>query len=263
MKIRVHSQSRWQYLPLAAAWLFACAGDDNMMQNPQATPGAGTTAPAAGSTGAAGRSAAAGSTSMPAAGSGGRSTAGGVAGTSAGTAGRTAQAGTSAAAGSAAGGTTASAGSSAAGSSAAAGSGAGTGAGGTTAAAGTGAGGSSAGTGAAGGGAATGATFTEVYTAIMAGCTCHTSPQGRGGLIMNTKAAAYTNLVGASGVASGCTAEKRVVASDPTKSMLYVAASGGGMIGSCRVPKMPPQGMLSTADADKIKSWIMAGAMNN
>lgn len=112
--------------------------------------------------------------------------------------------------------------------------------------------------GAAGGGAAT---FTQVYALIMTGCGCHVSGSS-GGLSMANKMTAYTNLVGVDSTA--CSGQKRVVANDPANSVLFHSVDRT-MLGSCRVPQMPAGGAakLAQADIDRIRAWIMAGAMNN
>jgi hypothetical protein len=115
--------------------------------------------------------------------------------------------------------------------------------------------------GAAGGGMPAAATFTQVYAVIMTGCGCHVSGTS-GNLSMANKMTAYTNLVGVNSMA--CSGQKRVVANDPTNSVFFHAIDRS-MSGSCNVPQMPPGGApkLAQADIDKVKAWIMAGAMNN
>ena len=105
-----------------------------------------------------------------------------------------------------------------------------------------------------------GATFTEVYTIIMARCGgtsgCHIS--GSSGMLrMPNKMTAHTNLVGMA--SRECSGEMRVVAGDPSKSVLIKALEGTACF-----DRMPRGGAaLSAADIAKFKSWIMAGAMNN
>jgi hypothetical protein len=115
--------------------------------------------------------------------------------------------------------------------------------------------------GAAGSGMGGAATFTQVYGLIMAGCSCHISGSA-GGLAMPNKMTAYMNLVGSN--SGACNGQKRVVANDANNSVL-VHALDRSMLGNCSVPAMPAGGMAkwSQADIDKVKSWIMAGAMNN
>jgi hypothetical protein len=114
--------------------------------------------------------------------------------------------------------------------------------------------------GAAGGGMPATATFTQVYGLIMTGCGCHVTGTS-GGLSMANKMTAFTNLVGVNSMA--CSGQKRVVANDPANSVLFHSVERT-MLGSCNVPQMPA-GMAkwSQADIDKVKAWIMAGAMNN
>jgi hypothetical protein len=114
--------------------------------------------------------------------------------------------------------------------------------------------------GAAGGGMAGATTFTQVYAIVMTGCGCHVTGTS-GGLSMANKMTAYMNLVGANSTA--CSGQKRVVANDPAASVFFHSVDRT-MLGSCNVPQMPQGGAkLGQADIDKVKAWIMAGAMNN
>jgi hypothetical protein len=114
--------------------------------------------------------------------------------------------------------------------------------------------------GAAGGGMAGATTFTQVYAIVMTGCGCHVTGTS-GGLSMANKMSAYMNLVGANSTA--CSGQKRVVANDPAASVFFHSVDRT-MLGSCNVPQMPQGGAkLGQADIDKVKAWIMAGAMNN
>jgi hypothetical protein len=96
----------------------------------------------------------------------------------------------------------------------------------------------------------------------MAGCGCHVS-NSAGGLALTNKMTAYMNLVGAT--SGACTSQKRVVANDPNNSVLVHALERTMLGSNCSPPPMPAGGMAkwSQADIDKVKSWIMAGAMNN
>jgi hypothetical protein len=116
--------------------------------------------------------------------------------------------------------------------------------------------------GAAGSGMGTAATFTQVYGLMMAGCSCHISGSA-GGLALTNKMTAYMNLVGAN--SGACTGQKRVVANNPDSSVLVHALDRTMLGGNCSPPAMPAGGMAkwSQADIDSVKSWIMAGAMNN
>jgi len=112
--------------------------------------------------------------------------------------------------------------------------------------------------GAAGGGAATGPKFSEVYPILMMRCAaCHGAA---GGVMLATKDAAYTSLMGM-GAAGMCMGMKRVVAGNPDMSVLIQAVKGTG----CRMGRpMPPGGaMLSADDVKKLSDWIMAGAKND
>lgn len=211
-----------------------------------ATAGRGTTSGAAGASGMAASAGAAGRAMMPAAGASGAR----AGGAGMGAAGRSGAAGSTAGASGSMG--------MAAGAGGSGGMGGRGGAGGGAAGAAGAAGGGMA--GAAGGGGAATATFTQVYGLIMAGCSCHVSGSS-GGLSMANKMTAYTNLVGANSTA--CSGQKRVVANDPTNSVLFHSIERT-MLGSCNVPQMPAGGTKwSQADIDKVKAWIMAGAMNN
>jgi hypothetical protein len=129
------------------------------------------------------------------------------------------------------------------------------------AAAGRGGAGGTGGPAAGSGGGTTGATFTEVYSLIMTGCGCHNTAQGAGGLATMTKSAAYTNLVGAT--STECSGQKRVVAGNPDSSVLFLSLNRTNM-GDCMPPPMPRgAAKLPQADLDKVRSWIMAGALNN
>jgi len=104
-----------------------------------------------------------------------------------------------------------------------------------------------------------GATFSEVYGVIMAGCSCHGS--GAGGLTMSSRATAYANLVGIT--SSFCSSEKRVVAGAPERSVLLHALEHTSLTG-CNVPRMPPGGTkLSATQIATVRSWIAAGARDN
>jgi hypothetical protein len=100
---------------------------------------------------------------------------------------------------------------------------------------------------------------------------CHTGTGG-GNLMMDTKENAYKGLVGVAAMGmnlpnatnpmnckdSGLT---RVVAGDPEMSLLYskVRLDKDVPCGS----RMPTGSMLTQAQVDAIKAWIMAGAKND
>jgi hypothetical protein len=113
------------------------------------------------------------------------------------------------------------------------------------------------------------ATFTQVYTQVIAvRCTpCHTTATGigvvNGKLDMTSQAAAFTNLVNTPAAGVACNAKgPRVMPGDPDMSVMYLKISlddptpcGG---------KMPlNQAALTQDQADMIESWITAGAPNN
>jgi hypothetical protein len=144
---------------------------------------------------------------------------------------------------------------------------------GTSAAAGAAAGAAAAGTsgGAAGSGmmAGGGATWSSVYDALFAmsaaaGCgTCHgaaASPALNGGLGgLSDKAAAHTALVGKMSSSAMCSGKPYVTAGDPEGSLLYEKIAGAPMCGM----RMPPGSTVMSADVEKLKAWIMAGAKDD
>jgi len=107
------------------------------------------------------------------------------------------------------------------------------------------------------------ATFSQVWGTIIEGkCRgCHSGTTPAGMLNMGNKANAHTNLVGKPALGSGCaTKGTRVVAGNAAMSILYQKVTTP----TCGV-RMPAGGApaLSTAETDRIKSWINAGALNN
>ncbi len=102
------------------------------------------------------------------------------------------------------------------------------------------------------------ATFTEVYSKVLQGCTnCHAGFVGQfNGLDVSTQAAAYKNLVGVS--ASRCTGTL-VVAGDAAGSVLYQKVTSP-QCGS-RMPQNGPP--LSQTNLALLKSWIDEGASND
>jgi hypothetical protein len=106
-------------------------------------------------------------------------------------------------------------------------------------------------------------TFTRVHTIITMNCApCHTA-NASGNLKMNSKAAAYTALVGVTAMGGECSASarKRVIANDAAGSLLIRKLEGGPELCGARMPKDKPA--LSPALIAEIKSWINAGALNN
>lgn len=112
-------------------------------------------------------------------------------------------------------------------------------------------------------------TFTTVYNTIISqkcGNNCHLKANNpSGGLAMDTKAKAHTNLVGVN-VTNACTGvTKRVVAGDAAKSKIYVKVSAAAAtIPGCgnRMPN-PGTTPLPAADIKAIGDWINAGAKND
>ena len=113
------------------------------------------------------------------------------------------------------------------------------------------------------------ATFTQVYTNVIAKrCVgCHTTPTGigivDGKLDMTTQATAYTNLVNAQAAGAACaTKGVRITPGKPDSSVMYLKVSLDDAA-PCGA-KMPLGGPpLAQADADMIESWINGGALNN
>jgi hypothetical protein len=106
------------------------------------------------------------------------------------------------------------------------------------------------------------ATFTEVYSIIMMKCGggdfgCHVTGSS-GGLNMNSKMMAFTNLVGVD--SEECAGEKRVIAGDADNSLIIQALEGTA---DC-IDQMPrDRDPLSEAEIATIREWIDDGAMNN
>jgi outer membrane protein assembly factor BamB len=118
------------------------------------------------------------------------------------------------------------------------------------------------------------ATWTAIFQEIIAGTgcnggvSCHAGTAA-GNLLMKTQADAYTALVGvaamgmnvpAGGTNCKDTNMQRVVAGDPTNSLLYQKISAA--MPPCGA-HMPPGGNLTAAQISQIQTWIMNGAMNN
>jgi len=114
------------------------------------------------------------------------------------------------------------------------------------------------------------AVFQELIVAkgCNGGPTCHASTAG-GNLVMQTKDASYTALVGVkamgvnlSGGGPNCadSGKSRVVAGDPANSLLVNKVEAPTPI--CGL-HMPPGGMLTPAELKQLKDWITAGAKND
>jgi hypothetical protein len=113
------------------------------------------------------------------------------------------------------------------------------------------------------------ATFTQVYTTVIANrcMPCHTTANGigvtQGHLDMTTQAAAYANLVNAPTAGVACAGVgTRVVPRMPGSSIMFLKVSldDPAPCGS----KMPLGGPpLARSETDLISSWITAGALNN
>jgi len=114
-------------------------------------------------------------------------------------------------------------------------------------------------------GAASTVTFAKVYTDIISPIcvVCH-NPAGVGvsvgKLDMSSQATAFSNLVGVAAAGAGCSGMgTRVVAGNAGSSILYQKVTAP-TCGS----QMPLNGTPLTPDqADEIKGWISAGAMND
>ena len=130
-------------------------------------------------------------------------------------------------------------------------------------------------TGGAGGGTAA-PTYAPTWSAIWkeiivdtgcnGGATCHASTVGN--LTMNEKAATYAALVGTAAQGMNLTGDGpncvdsglvRVVPNAPAQSLLMQKLDGTQPCGS----SMPPGSMLSDAQRNQVRSWIMSGAPNN
>jgi len=128
--------------------------------------------------------------------------------------------------------------------------------------------GGSAGKGGSDGGAPA-ATWTQVYTTVIAKrcMPCHTTAGGigvmQGHLDMTSKDTAYSNLVDVATAGTACTGKgKRVVPRMPDSSIMYLKVSLDDA-SPCGA-KMPLGGpSLPQAEVDEIESWIKGGAMNN
>lgn len=113
------------------------------------------------------------------------------------------------------------------------------------------------------------ATFTQVYSNVIATkCTpCHTTSGGQGvqfGMLdMTSKDAAYMNLVNVMGAGDKCAGKGvRVVPGMADSSLLYLKTNLTDPA-PCGV-KMPLGGpALAQSDVDMIESWIANGAKND
>lgn len=78
---------------------------------------------------------------------------------------------------------------------------------------------------------------------------------------MDTRAAAYANLVGVAAAGPACAPSnlKRVTAGNPNQSLLYLKISGAPPCGG----PMPPPGQLPADDIERIRQWIAGGAPND
>jgi len=123
-------------------------------------------------------------------------------------------------------------------------------------------------TGGDGGGGGAPATFTQIYTDIIAKqCVeCHQPGQigvTDGMLDMSTQATAFTNLVNADSTGEACNGKgKRVTPGDADKSIFYLKVSDDdpSPCGEKMPFGLPP---LTGAESDEIEGWINAGAMND
>jgi hypothetical protein len=126
-------------------------------------------------------------------------------------------------------------------------------------------GGALAGSGGAGQAGVAGATptFTDLWNRTLeSGCAtpyCHDG-SGRGWSGFD-KATAYRTLVSAP--STTCPGETRVVAGEPSRSVLAAAISHSDL-GACDVPTMPRnRAKLPEDDIDRILAWIRAGARDD
>jgi hypothetical protein len=116
---------------------------------------------------------------------------------------------------------------------------------------------------------ATPATFSDVYTQVVAkSCTpCHTAAGQEGikfGMLdMTSQAAAYSNLVNVAGAGDQCGGKgTRVVPGKPDSSIFYLKIS---LDDPTPCGAKMPLGMpaVTQEQADLVESWINAGAPNN
>lgn len=95
-----------------------------------------------------------------------------------------------------------------------------------------------------------------IFTPKCAIATCHDAQTGIESLVL-ADGASHANLVG---VASIETSMPRVTAGDPSMSFLYVKVAGQPPLG--QGSRMPlTGGPLSTLEIEKIRSWILGGAL--
>ncbi len=98
-----------------------------------------------------------------------------------------------------------------------------------------------------------------ILSANCGGGGCHSGSRPAQGLNLSSASVSYGNLVNVA--SSECSANKRVLPSQPAASYLISKLKGSG---SCYSgSKMPIGGSLSTADISLISAWIAAGAPNN
>lgn len=116
---------------------------------------------------------------------------------------------------------------------------------------------------------ATAPTFTQIYDDIInnAGLgaqrcnSCHGN-NGSSGLSMNTKAAAYANLV-TNGTTANCGAvTKRVTPNNTAQSSMFLKTSAAPPA-NCGTRMPRGQNPLNAAQIKMIQDWINAGALNN
>jgi hypothetical protein len=104
-------------------------------------------------------------------------------------------------------------------------------------------------------------TFTQVWSIIEAKCrSCHSGGSPSGNLNMGSKANAYTNLVGKAAAGGLCGGKgTRVVAGNAAMSILYSKVTTPTCGG--RMPQ--GSGPLPSAEQNRIRDWINAGAKND
>jgi hypothetical protein len=117
--------------------------------------------------------------------------------------------------------------------------------------------------------AAQAATFTQVYTTVIANrcMPCHTTATGigvtQGRLDMTSQSAAFANLVNVAAAGVQCAGRgTRVVPGMPASSILFLKVSLNDPAPcGAKMPLGLPS--LPQSEVDMISSWITAGAMNN
>lgn len=97
-----------------------------------------------------------------------------------------------------------------------------------------------------------------IFTASCASSSCHGGTAPKDNLNL-TSGKAYAELVNVKATGTGCTTRTLVVPSNVASSYLMNKLTGVDICGA----KMPKTGTISTANVDKIRTWICSGAKND